>query len=68
MPGGLSETTDWVKQRYGQTFDAIYVPPGMRLAVHITRKLAIDYEQKGRKVRYDNFVLPADSAGQHGLD
>ncbi|MZG45146.1 TIGR03752 family integrating conjugative element protein [Dickeya dianthicola] len=68
VAGGLSETTDWVKQRYGQTFDAIYVPPGMRLAVHITRQLAIDYEQKGRKVRYDNFVLPADGAGQHGLD
>ncbi len=67
LAGGLNETTDWVKQRYGQTFDAIYVPPGMRLAVHITRQLAIDYEDKGRKVRYD-FSLPADGSNQRGLD
>ena len=53
----MSETTDWIKQRYGMTFDAIYVPPGAHLAVHITRQLAIDYEDKGRKVRYD-FTLP----------
>ncbi|AIA69903.1 putative exported protein [Pectobacterium atrosepticum SCRI1043] len=67
LAGGLNETTDWVKQRYGQTFDAIYVPPGMRLAVHITKQLAIDYEDKGRKVRYD-FSLPADGGSQRGLD
>ncbi|RLM24760.1 integrating conjugative element protein [Brenneria alni] len=65
--GGFSEVTEWVKQRYGQTFDAIYVPPGMRLAVHITKQLAIDYEEKGRKVRYD-FTLPADGINQRGLD
>lgn len=67
LAGGLNETTDWVKQRYGQTFDAIYVPPGMRLAVHITRQLAIDYEEKGRKVRYD-FSLPTEGSSQRGLD
>lgn len=67
LAGGMNETTDWVKQRYGQTFDAIYVPPGMRLAVHITKQLAIDYEDNGRKVRYD-FTLPTDGIGQRGLD
>ncbi len=51
--GGMKDTVDWVKARYGQTFDAIYVPPGARVAVHITRQLAIDYEEKGRKVKYD---------------
>lgn len=67
LSGGMSETTDWVKQRYGQTFDAIYVPPGVKLAVHITRQLAIDYEDKGRKIRYD-FVLPGDVSSNSGLD
>lgn len=51
--GGMRETIDWVKARYGQTFDAIYVPPGQKVALHITRQLAIDYEEKGRKVKYD---------------
>jgi hypothetical protein len=62
----MSDTTDWIKQRYGQTFDAIYVPPGAKLAVHITRQLAIDYEDKGRRVRHD-FTLPGD-INNSGLD
>lgn len=67
ISGGMNETAEWVKQRYGQTFDAIYVPPGKRLAVHITRQLAIDYEDQGRKVRYD-FTLPGEADTQGGLD
>lgn len=52
LGGGLKESADWFKQRYGQTFDAIYVPPGHPVAVHITRQLPIDYEPQGRKVKY----------------
>ncbi|EXU75314.1 TIGR03752 family integrating conjugative element protein [Erwinia mallotivora] len=60
--GGMRETVDWVKARYGQTFDAIYVPPGQKVALHITRQLAIDYEEKGRKVKYD-FSLAGNGTG-----
>ena len=67
LSGGMSETTDWIKQRYGQTFDAIYVQPGAKLAVHITRELAIDYEDKGRRVRYD-FTMPGEDSSTGGLD
>lgn len=67
VAGGMSETTDWVKQRYGQMFDAIYVPPGAHLAVHITRQLNIDYEGQGRRVRYD-FTLPGEGSTDGGLD
>lgn len=67
LSGGINETTEWVKQRYGQTFDAIYVPPGQKLALHITRQLAIDYEEKGRKVRYD-FTLPGGVSDNGALD
>lgn len=52
LGGGLKETADWFKQRYGQMFDAIYVPPGHPVAIHITRQLPIDYEKQGRKVKY----------------
>jgi integrating conjugative element protein (TIGR03752 family) len=52
LSGGMRDTADWVKARYGQTFDAIYVPLGMKVAIHITKQLAIDYEEKGRKVNY----------------
>ncbi|MBK0123613.1 TIGR03752 family integrating conjugative element protein [Pantoea sp. S61] len=62
LSGGMRETVDWVKARYGQTFDAIYVPPGQKVALHITRQLAIDYEEKGRKVKYD-FSLAGNGTG-----
>lgn len=52
LGGGLKESADWFKQRYGQMFDAIYVQPGQPVAVHITRQLPIDYEMQGRKVKY----------------
>lgn len=50
--GGLSEMEDWVRKRFGQTFDAVYVPPGQAVAVHITRDLDIDYDTEARKVKY----------------
>lgn len=62
VSGGMRDTADWVKARYGQTFDAIYVPPGMKVAIHITQQLAIDYEEKGRKVKYD-FSLSQSGTG-----
>ncbi|MFP1900481.1 TIGR03752 family integrating conjugative element protein [Lonsdalea quercina] len=62
LSGGMRETADWVKARYGQTFDAIYVPPGKTLALHITRQLTIDYEEQGRKVKYD-FSLAGSGTG-----
>ncbi|MDH2431025.1 TIGR03752 family integrating conjugative element protein [Pokkaliibacter sp. MBI-7] len=52
IAGGLEKVSEWVAQRYGQTFDAIYVPPGQPVALHITRELKIDYELNGRKVSY----------------
>lgn len=50
--GGLKETQDWFAKRYGQTFDAVYVPPGQPLAIHITEELDIDYDANARKVKY----------------
>ncbi|MGU9648528.1 TIGR03752 family integrating conjugative element protein [Salmonella enterica subsp. enterica serovar 6,7:l,v:-] len=52
LGGGLKESADWFKQRYGQMFDAIYVPPGHPVAIHITRQIPVDYETQGRKVKY----------------
>lgn len=63
LSGGTNELADWVKARYGQMFDAVYVPPGAQVAVHITRQIPIDFETQGRKVRYD-----FDIRQQHGLD
>ncbi|WP_326938364.1 TIGR03752 family integrating conjugative element protein [Avibacterium sp. 21-599] len=52
LGGGLKETYDWLRQRYGQTFDAVYVPPGQKIAVHIDQQIEIDYDRNARKVNY----------------
>ena len=49
---GLSETRKWIQERFGQTFDAVYVPPGQPVSVLIDAPLHIDYETEGRKVHY----------------
>ncbi|ANF70981.1 integrating conjugative element protein [[Haemophilus] ducreyi] len=52
LGSGLKDTADWFRQRYGQTFDAVYVPPGQEVAVHINKEIKIDYSTGGRKVKY----------------
>ncbi len=49
---GLSEVRQWVEKRFGQTFDAVYVPPGQPVAVNVDKTLPIDYESQGRKVHH----------------
>lgn len=61
--GGFKDVADWVKSRYGQTFDAVYVPPGQKVAVHITRQIAIDYEHQGRKVNYGFSLTDEENGG-----
>ncbi|PHM64151.1 integrating conjugative element protein [Xenorhabdus stockiae] len=67
VAGGMNEMGEWFKQRYSQTFDAIYVPPGAHVVVHITQSLAIDYEKTGRKVHY-GFSEPVQRHHQEALD
>lgn len=62
LGGGLRETAEWFRQRYGQTFDAVYVPPGHQVAVHIDKEIKIDYDRNGRKVKY------GQSQAQFALD
>lgn len=54
LSGGLSEMENWYRQRYGQMFDAVYVPPGQEVVVHIIADLEIDYDTGARKVKYNN--------------
>ncbi|TYA20944.1 TIGR03752 family integrating conjugative element protein [Aggregatibacter actinomycetemcomitans] len=55
LGSGLKDTAEWFRQRYGQTFDAVYVPPGQEVAVHINKTIEIDYDKLGRKVKYGQF-------------
>lgn len=55
--GGIKETIDWFNKRYGQAFDAVYVPPGKTVAIHITKEIPIDYINNGRLVDYNKSNL-----------
>ncbi|HBP4922300.1 TPA: TIGR03752 family integrating conjugative element protein [Pseudomonas aeruginosa] len=50
LAGGVQEMSSWVNKLYGQAFAAVYVQPGAKVAVHLEKPLAIDYDPEGRKV------------------
>jgi len=50
LAGGVRDMADWVNKLYGQAFAAVYVQPGARVAVHLEKPLAIDFDPEGRKV------------------
>ena len=56
--GGLDEVSDWLDDRQQQSFDAVYVPPGTTLHVHMDQQVAIDYaiNGNGRKVQHQEFI------------
>lgn len=49
---GVQSGADALAQRQQGAYDAIYVQPGSRVEIHITKQLDIDYDKKGRKVSY----------------
>jgi cell division protein ZapB len=61
----ISDTTkdvaEWLDQRQSQQFDAIYVPPGASVAIHINEQIEIDYDPEGRKTQHTQLAW----GGQH---
>tara|TARA_R110002110_G_scaffold415854_1_gene658298 strand:+ start:30667 stop:32040 length:1374 start_codon:yes stop_codon:yes gene_type:complete len=49
---GTQEVARWLDERQAQQFDAIYVPPGADVAMHITEQIEIDYDPNGRKTNH----------------
>lgn len=52
LTSGVSDISNWVNKLYGQAFAAVYVQPGAKVSIHLDKELQIDYELKGRKVKY----------------
>ena len=46
----LTEISQWLKDRQLSSFDAIYVPAGQKVAIHVEEPIHIDHEPTGRKV------------------
>lgn len=61
LAGTAEEVARWLRARQAQEYDAVYVPPGARVAVHVDEELRIDYDPTGRLVRHASGVV----AGRH---
>ncbi|MDX1654087.1 MAG: TIGR03752 family integrating conjugative element protein [Candidatus Competibacteraceae bacterium] len=53
---GAGEIGTWLQERQAQSFDAVFVRPGVRVAVHLDREIPIDFDPTGRRVSYDHAV------------
>ena len=53
LSGAAQEVARWLRERQAQEYDAVYVAPGARVAVHVDEELRIDYDPAGRLVRHE---------------
>ncbi len=56
LQGALRRLRQFVEQRYSDGLDAIYAPPGSLVAVHIAKRIDLDYEPLGRRLDYGEAV------------
>ncbi len=54
LSGAAEEVARWLRARQAQEFDAVYVPPGARVAMHVDEELRIDYDPAGRLVHHED--------------
>ena len=62
---GSSEIADWLAERQAQNFDAIFVPAGAAVVIHVDQEIPIDLTPNARKTDYAH---PTHGAVQHRLD
>ena len=53
LAGSLRSTSDWLAQRAEQEFDAVLLPSGHRIAIHVEQEIQINYDRNGRKLKHD---------------
>jgi integrating conjugative element protein (TIGR03752 family) len=52
VEGGSNEVGKWLLERQAQSFDAVFVRAGTRVAIHVDRELPIDLDPIGRKLTH----------------
>ena len=64
----LTEVSQWLKDRQLSSFDAIYVPAGQKVAIHVEEPIHIDHEPTGRKVIQFGHDAPISNARNGWID
>jgi integrating conjugative element protein (TIGR03752 family) len=49
---GVDEVSSWLMRRLSDSFDAVYVRPGAKVAVHLTDAIALDKDPNSRRLDY----------------
>jgi integrating conjugative element protein (TIGR03752 family) len=65
IAGGSDELAQWLLERQSQSFDAVFVPAGISVAIHVDRAIPIDFEPQGRKLSH---ASPTSSNDPNTLD
>ena len=66
---GSEELAQWLHERQAQSFDAVFVPAGVELAIHVDHALTIDFQPDGRKLHHETNLLHTNTASVgSGLD
>ena len=69
LSGGSDEVAQWLRERQAQSFDAVFVPAGVELAIHVDHELPIDFHSNGRKLHHEtNLFEHATITTGSGLD
>jgi len=50
--GGVDVLNEYARERLGQVFEAVYVPPGHPVIVHLQQEIRIDRKKDARKITY----------------
>lgn len=58
---GFESVSEWFRARQQDSFDAVFVRSGSKVAVHIETQLEIDYDPNGRKLAYEHQNRPGYS-------
>ena len=66
---GSDELARWLHERQAQSFDAVFVPAGVELVIHVDHALNIDFQPDGRKLHHETNPLHTHAAfAGSGLD
>ena len=69
LSGGSDEVAKWLRERQAQSFDAVFVPAGVELAIHVDHELPIDFHSNGRKLHHEaNLFQHTTTTTGSGLD
>jgi len=52
VEGGSNEIAKWLLERQAQSFDAVFVATGTKVAIHVDRELPIDLDPIGRRLTH----------------